>query len=79
MYSKKSSQKSFTQEALLSKKACWWLNQPKYAACFVSSCTLCVIDFEKIYLQLKTQRGCVISKWFSYDLHNIAQTDSKKE
>jgi len=75
MYPKKSSSKMFTQEALFSKNACWWLNQPKQVACFVSSCMLCTNDFEKIYLQLKTQRGCVISKWCSYDLHNKAQTD----
>jgi len=29
---------------------------------------LCVNDSEKIYLQVKTQRGCAISKWCSYDL-----------
>jgi hypothetical protein len=71
MYPKKSS-KIFTQEALFSKKACWWFNQPKHVACFVSSCMLCMNDFEKIYLQLITQRGHI---WRSYDLHNKAQTD----
>jgi len=49
------SQKRFTQEALFSEKACWWLNQPQHVACFVSSCTL---------------RGLILRKYICNWKHN---------